>query len=872
MGWYCGNGAVFYQGCHDISSGEDTICAGTHPVAQKDANAWGLYDMHGNVEEWCQDWYNEYSSVSVSDPTGPSSGTYRVIRGGGYYLSTTSCRVFSRSYNYPDSTYVGLGFRLVISPSVEIEDTDGDGILDHQDNCPGEYNNGQSDTDGDGVGDACDNCPNVQNDDQADTDSDSVGNVCDNCPNDANTNQQDTDGDSHGDACDNCPNVGNDDQSDTDGDNVGNVCDNCPYNANTDQQNTDGDSHGDTCDNCQNMDNDDQLDTDGDSVGDACDNCPNIQNTDQSDSDSDDIGDACDFNGEMFTNSIGMTFNYIPPGTFIMGSPEDELGRNDDETQHQVTLTQGFYMQTTEVTQDQWEKVTGSNPSYFDSCGDDCPVEQVSWNDAQDFINALNLLEETDRYRLPTEAEWEYAARAGSFTAFSNGEIETEGGLDPNLDEMGWYCGNSGVSYQGCYDLSGICSSCAGPHPVAQKTTNTWGLFDMYGNVWEWCQDYYDSYPSGSVIDPTGPVSASNRVFRGGCWFDYARNCRSAVRFFDFSPDDTYSFIGFRLVAKKMIASDLDGDGIMDGQDKCPNVYDPAQPDIDGDGVGDGCDNCPNLQNTNQSDADGDNIGDACDFNGDTFTNTIDMTFNYIPPGTFIMGSFEDELGRDDDETFHEVTLTQGYYMQTTEVTQTQWEQVMGSNPSYFDSCGGDCPVEGVSWYDAQNFIDALNQLEGVSNKYRLPTEAEWEYAARAGSYKAFSNGEIMETDCGLDPNLDEMGWYCGNSGVSYQGCFDISSWGCCSCAGPHSVAQKTANSFGLFDMHGNIEEWCQDYWDSYPTGSVTDPTGPSSASYRVIRGGSWDFFAQSCRSADRYYDYPSYSYYYVGFRLAAVQ
>ncbi|MFO8030217.1 MAG: SUMF1/EgtB/PvdO family nonheme iron enzyme [Cyclonatronaceae bacterium] len=234
--------------------------------------------------------------------------------------------------------------------------------------------------------------------------------------------------------------------------------------------------------------------------------------------------------GDM-TNSIGMTFNYIEPGTFMMGSPEDEPGRWSRETQHQVTLTQEYYMQTTEVTQGQWKAVMGSNPSSFSDCGDDCPVENVSWNDAQDFIDALNSMDQ-ETYRLPTEAEWEYAARAGSTTAFANGQImETGSGYDPVLDSIGWYTYNSDSS----------------THPVAQKDPNAWGLYDMHGNVYEWVSDWYGTYPSSAVTDPTGPASSTYRVVRGGSWSHGARLCRSAYRY-SFSPGFRNRNYGFRLV------------------------------------------------------------------------------------------------------------------------------------------------------------------------------------------------------------------------------------------------------------------------------------------------------------------------------------
>ena len=165
-----------------------------------------------------------------------------------------------------------------------------------------------------------------------------------------------------------------------------------------------------------------------------------------------------------YTNSLGMTFKLIPAGTFTMGSPENELGRSSDETSHQVTLSNQFYIQTKEVTQGQWEKVMGSNPSHFSNCGTDCPVETVSWNDIQQFITLLNAKGE-GTYRLPTEAEWEYACRAGSTTAFPNGDIINTKCNEPILNVIGWYCGNSDDT----------------THPVAQKQPNAWGLSDMNG-------------------------------------------------------------------------------------------------------------------------------------------------------------------------------------------------------------------------------------------------------------------------------------------------------------------------------------------------------------------------------------------------------
>ncbi len=271
------------------------------------------------------------------------------------------------------------------------------------------------------------------------------------------------------------------------------------------------------------------------------------------DQDCDDI-DPAGSQGDTFTNSLGMIFVRIEPGTFMMGSPEDEWGRGSDEPLHEVTLTQGYYMQTTEVTQGQWEALMGSNPSYFSNCGDDCPVEQVSRYDAHQFIEALNDMEE-GTYALPTEAQWEYAARAGTTTAFANGDIDETASYytpDPNLDVIGWYSGNSEANYSGCYSSSPPIRRCTGTQPVAQKDANAWGLYDMHGNVYEWCKDGYTTkYGSengtDSVTDPIGNPSSSGQVAKGGAWNTSNATCRSANRYSPKSYITDSENIGFRL-------------------------------------------------------------------------------------------------------------------------------------------------------------------------------------------------------------------------------------------------------------------------------------------------------------------------------------
>jgi len=233
-----------------------------------------------------------------------------------------------------------------------------------------------------------------------------------------------------------------------------------------------------------------------------------------------------------FTNSIGMTFNLIQPGTFTMGTPFGVISWVGDETPHEVTLTKSFYIQTTEVTQGQWEALMGSNPSSNSSCGRNCPVETITWEDVQTYITALNNLGE-GVYRLPTEAEWEYAARAGSTTAYANGgnsNVFCE--FDTNLNSIGWYCYNEPTNSK----------------PVAQKDSNAWGLYDMHGNVGEFVQDWYGEYPSEPVTDPTGPPSGEQIISRGGDSSDDGIYCRSGARPVWYPHFPAFGGNGLRLV------------------------------------------------------------------------------------------------------------------------------------------------------------------------------------------------------------------------------------------------------------------------------------------------------------------------------------
>ena len=215
--------------------------------------------------------------------------------------------------------------------------------------------------------------------------------------------------------------------------------------------------------------------------------------------------------GEVKLNARdGLNYVWIPPGTFMMGcSAGDNECESDEKPAHQVALTKGFWIGQTEATQEAYQKVTGQNPSHFK--GAKLPVESVTWNQAQAFCQAAGM-------RLPTEAEWEYAARAGSRNARPG-----------DIDASAWYSNNSGPQ----------------PNPVRQKVANAFGLFDMLGNVWEWVADWFGSYQAGEQTDPRGPGSGHNRVARGGSWINHAKDARVSLRN-NYGPANRFSNIGLR--------------------------------------------------------------------------------------------------------------------------------------------------------------------------------------------------------------------------------------------------------------------------------------------------------------------------------------
>jgi sulfatase modifying factor 1 len=238
------------------------------------------------------------------------------------------------------------------------------------------------------------------------------------------------------------------------------------------------------------------------------------------------------------SNSLDMTFVLIPGGTFTMGSPADEQGRRSDEAAHEVTIGRPFYMQTTEVTVKQWRAVMGTRLFFKKRGADNMPVVDVSWDDCMEFLKKLNALND-GVYRLPTEAEWEYACRGGNASIYGWGDT-----IDCT---KAMYANNTLKTADCVKSVQSKGLPADEPAPVGSYASNAWGLYDMPGNVWEWCQGWYGPYQKGTVVDPQGPRSGSEKVRRGGSWYGPWQRCRCANRNFS-HPASRYQTTGFRLV------------------------------------------------------------------------------------------------------------------------------------------------------------------------------------------------------------------------------------------------------------------------------------------------------------------------------------
>ena len=591
----------------------------------------------------------------------------------------------------------------------------------------------------------------------------------------------------------------------------------------------------------------------------------------------------------------------IPGGSFEMGN---DKGENDEKPVHKVTLS-SFYMGKYEVTYALYEAVMGSSPqpeSISTASGEvqeKRPVRYLNWYDAIVFCNKLSMAEKLSPaysvlsstnpanwgaiptkegeswnvvvvdgsygYRLPTEAQWEYAARGGKG---SPEDYIYSGSV--TLDDVAWYSENSNSK----------------THEVGKKKPNGLGLYDMIGNVKEWCWDWKGIYPSGAQTDPVGVFSGGYRVVRGGSWTEMAGFARSTYRSWS-SPYSRFYTNGFRIVrpvdsatANSTFTVTFDADGGTPAPKNFTAKYDYiiSQP-FTMTKTGYVFDNWYTDTNKTIPAVFPIFVNSKVNLYAKWIPLIIEMI--QIPGGSFEMGS---NKGFPSEKPVHTVKLS-GFYMGKYEVTQEQWTAVMGSNPSKFTSSPVDGeaqskrPVECVSWYDALVFCNKLSVLEKLSpaysisgntnpaewgsiptdlnstgwsvvvvdgsNGYRLPTEAQWEYAARGG------NGSTGDYTYSGSNTLNNVAWYKENSNDK-----------------THEVGKKEANGLGLHDMSGNVSEWCWDREYLYSSEEQTNPTGASSGPTSMIRGGAWNAQEIDTRSTVRHYTFPFSRYDHLGFRL----
>ncbi len=560
----------------------------------------------------------------------------------------------------------------------------------------------------------------------------------------------------------------------------------------------------------------------------------------------------------------------VEGGNYVMGATPVQHGDawENEFPVHAVELD-SYYIGQTTVTQALWNVVMGLNE---DNPSDPTPMVGKSWNEWQTFLLKLNELTER-QFRMPTEAEWEIAARGGN-----EGKGFRYAGSN-HLNDVAWFDLNSGHHL----------------HHVMQKQPNELGLYDMSGNVWEWCADWYGKYGDAKEAQPKGPASGTEKVCRGGSYSSYDRICRITCRM-SMTPDGKdYSKVGLRLVLDESeglkgnlsimlpeaqeevnaVAAPI-ADELSQGED----LYEEYAEKLD-------TEESEDIENTN---ADDEKEVDAIAVEepvpieeqhmpqkkkkpvwiwflvlavlvvsgviwlvmATSLTNKDEMVFKVgdarfsmklVEGGSFQMGApNSDTEAKDWEKPVHKVTLDD-YYIGETEVTQELYMAVMGYNPSKI--VGDNYPVNCVSWDDCFNFCMELRKITGQS--FRIPTEAEWEYAARGGSKSKgyrFSGSN----------NLDEVSWNIGNSDST-----------------AHPVKMKRPNELGIYDMTGNAWEICHDLYARYEGYDETNPRGPqySEKGGHVRRGGGWLNRGNYSRITYRYFTKFGQKNDFLSFRLA---
>ncbi len=508
----------------------------------------------------------------------------------------------------------------------------------------------------------------------------------------------------------------------------------------------------------------------------------------------------------------------LPTGSFMMGrNPGEQDSDSSEEPRHTVNIGYPFYIGKFELTKAQWQAVMGTKPwqSYVVFDDPNSPAVFVEWYDirgADGFLDRLNALGQ-GTFRLPSESEWEYACRAGTTTRFYWGN-------DSNYSQIGnyaWYVGNAlnaGETYA---------------HAVGRKLPNAWGLYDMSGNVWEWCED--DQHPTywwagrpdngaAWIDNPRGP----SRAERGGSWRSPASYCRSAFRAWGV-PNEHHINLGLRLVreAPPTPTETPTASPTRTGT-PTPTASPTPTPTLSPLTV-----NLPNLP-----------------------VGAKPLVLVPVPAGSFMMGGYANEQDSNLGEApQHQVSIGSPFYIGKYEVTKAQWVAVLGTKP--WEGQGlvldhEDSPAVYVSWDDCRHFAAELSKLG--QGTFRLPSEAEWEYACRAGTTTRFYWGD--------DPTHSETGdyaWYSDNCSDELYA---------------HIVGLKLPNPWGLYDMSGNVWEWCEDWYHWDYTNAPQDGSAwvVPAGGLRIMRGGSWYASARECRAAFRGYYGPNERGYLIGLRI----
>lgn len=488
----------------------------------------------------------------------------------------------------------------------------------------------------------------------------------------------------------------------------------------------------------------------------------------------------------------------VDGGTFTMGATSEQMVEkaeyekeykeygdwlNNSKPTHKVTLSD-YYICKYEVTQELWYAVMDPKKT---KVKEDVAKVNISWNDCQTFIEKLNKITGLE-FRFPTEAEWEYAARGGK-----KSKGYTYSGTN-NKDDINTNVGIILMANVYGEEKTDFLS-------IGLGKSNELGLYNMNDNVQEWCSDRSGLYSSEPQTNPQGPTSSKVRIVRGSSWGVTLPLCLRGA----FEPNVREEFLGLRLAMSSKKAKTTAKNS--------------------------------RATTNKKSTATSKKQGTVKEFN----VKGVPFKMIYVEGGTFMMGATAEQGSEfhKDETPAHRVTLSD-YFIGETEVTQELWYAVMGSNPSHFTRSSRN-PVDNVSWHDCQQFIQKLNQLTGL--RFRLPTEAEWEYAARGGNkskgYKYSGSNRI-----------DDVAWYEGNCGGAM-----------------HEVATCYPNELGIYDMSGNVFEWCEDWYGSYSLMAQADPSGVGSGSMRVYRGGSL-LDAQYCRVASRGCGHPDASLNVHGFRL----